>query len=814
LPKRSPKGDAISLPHRSTAPSPFRGEGWGEGLLNCIVPAKSLSVWLILLFLSSLVLAAEPTSNAVAIRSLLAPLAVYADTGTLAKAQAVLSNAVVKGKADAQSVVDLSACYKSHRLYDEGIAALRFMDAFCADNARGIRPWEEGRLRVLSGDFIGGLKLLEPRLTACGDTPSKDSDQLGVEVFRAGQLNHLLNDALIQEVSGLRENLAFAQRNADKGAAMAVKLIQSQGDQIFLLDTGSGLSAPDFIRKEIGGWPKELQDSFAGALETAAEKALGVLPEGDVRAFGEFWRCYRGTKAAARGALALADNLLDLGRPELAFQWYGALRQVVRGPRLDAKYAVAMARMAEPMSLTAFVETLSAEARSGMVEVGGRTLTLGEFIAGLPVKPPVSTVPPTSSEGLKLTPAWVVPVAPSNSLLFNASQFTTTRDRIDPVVVAPVAYGPDVFINTGVFAYRRDAATGSNLWTTAIQGKVVTDLSGHKDYPKWLPKFPLPVFGAQVRDGVVVCPYAEQVTSIRALEIMGVTALDLATGSIRWRTRDIPGVAGLHAASEPCIAGGIVCFLVQEGELSRAVGVEARTGTLLWNRLLVGVSDDPYGEAPPTALANPPTATLAHGGQVPRPLPAGRGVCFIPHKGWVFLLDPLTGSVEWMRRYTRTPLDGIRPSLCRPNPLLAAGGTIVVAPFDSTRIFALDAATGKTLWDKPAALEPYLCGVWQNRIVTFGRGLRLLDAGSGATVAAAPMNWAPSLAVGVVAGDRAWITDAQQTRLFDLRSLKEVDAIAYGGRLLPAAGLAISYVSNSVSAFRLGGAGPSAAGRK
>jgi outer membrane protein assembly factor BamB len=164
-----------------------------------------------------------------------------------------------------------------------------------------------------------------------------------------------------------------------------------------------------------------------------------------------------------------------------------------------------------------------------------------------------------------------------------------------------------------------------------------------------------------------------------------------------------------------------------------------------------------------------------------------------------------------MRRYTRTPLDGIRPSLCRPNPLLVAGGAIVVAPFDSTRIFALDAATGKTLWDKPAALEPYLCGVWQNRIVTFGRGLRLLDAGSGATtgatVPAAPMNWAPSMAIGVVAGDRAWITDAARTRLFDLRSLKEVDAIAYNGRLLPAAGLAISYVSNSVSAFRLGGAG-------
>jgi len=738
---------------------------------------------------------------------------VYADTGTVAKVGVVLSNAVVKGKVDTQSVVDLSAYYKKHRLYDEGIAALRFLDPYCADGARGSRQWEEGRLRMLSGDFTGGLELLEPLRKAYGDTPSKERDQMNIEVWRAGELNKFLNNMFIQDAVGLRENLAFAQQSADKGAAMVVKLIQSQGDQIFLLDTGSGLSAHDFIRKEIGTWPKELQTSFAQALETAAEKALGGLPEGDVRAFGEYWRRYRGTKAAARGALALADNLLDLGRPELACQWYGALRQVFRGPTLDAKYAVAMARMAEPMSLKAFAETLSAEARSGMVEVGGRKLPLGEFIAGLPVKPPPSAAPPPSPEGLKLTPAWTASVGSSNSLFFNASQFTTARDWITPVVVAPLAYGPDVIINTGISVRRYAADTGSNLWTTAILGAVVSDLSGHKDYPRSLPKYPLPVFGVQVGDGVVVCPNAEQMTTIRALVTTGLTALDPVTGAVRWRTRDIPELAPWHVASEPCIVGGIVCYLVQEGDqnISRAVGIEARTGVVLWNRVLVGATDDPYGETPPTEYAAVPGSVRAHGGQVPRPLPAGRGVCFVPHKGWVFLLDPLTGSVEWMRRYTRTPLDGIRPSLCRPNPLLAAGGAIVVAPFDSTRIFALDAATGKTLWDKPAALEPYLCGVWQNRIVTFGRGLRLLDAGSGATtgttVTAAPMNWAPSMAVGLVVGDRAWITDEARARLFDLPSLKEVDFLAHGGRLLPAAGLAISYVSNSVSAFRLGPAG-------
>jgi outer membrane protein assembly factor BamB len=158
-----------------------------------------------------------------------------------------------------------------------------------------------------------------------------------------------------------------------------------------------------------------------------------------------------------------------------------------------------------------------------------------------------------------------------------------------------------------------------------------------------------------------------------------------------------------------------------------------------------------------------------------------------------------------MQPYVRVLADAAAPR-GPMNPLLAAGGAIISAPYDSARIFALDAATGKPLWNEPAALEPFLGGLWKGRLVTFGRGLRLRDVRSGATLAAGPLAWKPSFPFGVINGDRFWLADETEARLYDLATLKETGAVAAGQRLLPAGGLALSCSPNIISAFRPGAA--------
>ncbi|MEI8352122.1 MAG: PQQ-binding-like beta-propeller repeat protein, partial [bacterium] len=283
------------------------------------------------------------------------------------------------------------------------------------------------------------------------------------------------------------------------------------------------------------------------------------------------------------------------------------------------------------------------------------------------------------------------------------------------------------------------------------------------------------------------------------LSSCGLTALDAQTGALRWRTRDIPELAGWHVASEPCVDRGIVTFLIQgvSGEtILGAVALEARTGTVLWNRILVMGTD---------LRGTDGRFAESYSSELPRPLPTARGVCFATHMGRTFLLDALTGAILWMQPYPRVLADAGAPK-GPMNPLLAVGGAIITAPYDSSRIFALDAATGKPLWDAPTALDFLLGGVWKGRLVTFGRGLRLRDAKSGATVAAEPLAWTLSAPVGFVNGDRFWLADETEARLYDLTTLKETGAVAAGQRLLPAGGLAVSSSPNVISAFRLGAA--------
>jgi outer membrane protein assembly factor BamB len=721
-----------------------------------------------------------PAAGAAPLDSLLVKAATYADSNALAQARGRL-DAIVSGKAPTPAAVaSLATFFSRLRLYDEGVAAMRGIAPFCTNDVLTAVRREEGRALILSGRLEEGLALLRAGQLA---------DELRNEITSAEAIQKVMAGLIVTDAVALRENLDACSRNATPGPAV-LKLLRSQGDQIFLRDDGSGVDATEFVRQAAATWPSAA--TIQAALEADAEKAAAALPEGDFRKFGNYWRVYQGARPARQAAETLADRLLDDGRPDVAMAWYGRLLPFDGSARLIAKYAYARSLTSAPGSLGEWMKSLSATVRETMVN-GNKALPLGAFVAGLPVKPPEPAVPPFP-DGLKLAPGWKAPVLPSEGLRINRSEWFANRTAFARPISLPAVSGEAVFVNTGLSVRRYAADSGSNVWSVGFMPVVVNDREQFG--ATYVPFFPLPVFGAAVQDDLVVCRHAERITNAELLSSCGLTALDARTGALRWRTRDIPELAGWHVASEPCVDRGIVTFLIQgvSGEtILGAVALEARTGTVLWNRILVMGTD---------LRGTDGRFAESYSSELPRPLSTARGVCFATHMGRTFLLDALTGAVLWMQPYPRVLADAGAPK-GPMNPLLAVGGAIISAPYDSARIFALDAATGKPLWDEPTALDFLLGGVWKGRLVTFGRGLRLRDAKSGATVAAEPLAWKPSLPVGFVNGDRFWLADETEARLYDLTTLKETGAVAAGQRLLPAGGLAMSCSPNIISAFRL-----------
>jgi outer membrane protein assembly factor BamB len=226
----------------------------------------------------------------------------------------------------------------------------------------------------------------------------------------------------------------------------------------------------------------------------------------------------------------------------------------------------------------------------------------------------------------------------------------------------------------------------------------------------------------------------------------------------------------------------------------RAVALDARTGRVVWSRILTMGPDISIDISyNPEALAF----------ELPVPLAAERGVLFATHMGQLFFLDPLSGAVEWMRRYPRAPDDGAIAGT-PVSPALLAGATIVVAPRDSCRIYALEAATGRLVWEQPAGRDPFLCGVWRDRVVAAGRGVRLLDRATGAPAGQMKLSGPMASVLGSVAGDRLWLSGANALCRFDLAAMKEMDIVPVSDRLLPIGRHAVGCEPERVAAYLAG----------
>jgi hypothetical protein len=476
-------------------------------------------------------LAAGKNAQTNDIAAALARVVPLADGGEFWKATALIQQVLGSQQAPREELAAAVKFYGDCRLYAEGAVALRLQAAFSSTNDLVLVRREEARFLHRSGDVDAALRVLESLASGAGPGLSeRERAEVQTELDRSRSVQKLVEAVIIPEPVGLDDTLGAIRQRAEAGdpgpaGPALVKLIKAQREQVARLKDGMGMEAADYTRQEVAAWPSAPREAFEVAWEQESARSSGKLPECDLRMLGEFWLLYHGTKAAATGVERAADRLLDEGRPDLASRLYGRLRQAAPNPLLDSKYALAT-------GLAARVQAAS-----------------------------------TSHDSAAAARNWASAASPVERLYVNsAREGPYYRGLVTDVIPVPAAAGDALYVNKGRCLRRYETATGSHVWTTPFAPAIVDEIGGGRlggggHWPT--PKMPPPVFGVLVQDDLVICRHAGLATTAGFLAWSGLTAVDAASGAVRWRTRDNPEFKGLHVASEPRVSGGILYVLTR-----------------------------------------------------------------------------------------------------------------------------------------------------------------------------------------------------------------------------------------------------------
>ncbi len=114
----------------------------------------------------------------------------------------------------------------------------------------------------------------------------------------------------------------------------------------------------------------------------------------------------------------------------------------------------------------------------------------------------------------------------------------------------------------------------------------------------------------------------------------------------------------------------------------------------------------------------------------------GQTVYYQTNMGAVAALDAETGAVKWLATYpTRErdmPMIGQRETHRDLNPAIVHDGLVIVAPDDSTPIFAFDAASGRLAWKTDALPRVvHLLGVAKGHLIATGDRVYSIDVKTG-----------------------------------------------------------------------------------
>jgi outer membrane protein assembly factor BamB len=270
--------------------------------------------------------------------------------------------------------------------------------------------------------------------------------------------------------------------------------------------------------------------------------------------------------------------------------------------------------------------------------------------------------------------------------------------------------------------------------------------------------------------------------------------LDLAAeGRLIWKAAPEEGWA---FEGSPVVDGGNVYAAMRRSDIrpqAHVACLDAQTGRQRWRRFVCGA------ETPERGILFACSHNLL--------TLEGETLFLNTNLGAVAALSAEDGSIRWVSLYPRA-LQGNAASPAAHwrravNPCVADRGTLYVAPADSPRIFAFDAATGQMLWQTGEQLGDvlHLLGIAGDHLVACGEKLYWIDVKPGQQGRVKHV-WPggddkPGYGRGILAGDQVlwpareniYVFDArtaQPRKVFDLRpqGLTGGNLLVVGGRLL------------------------------
>ena len=285
--------------------------------------------------------------------------------------------------------------------------------------------------------------------------------------------------------------------------------------------------------------------------------------------------------------------------------------------------------------------------------------------------------------------------------------------------------------------------------------------------------------------------------------------LDLeAEGRLAWKTR--PERDGWAFEGSPVTDGTNVYVALRRSDIRPQAHVacyDAETGRRRWRRFICAA------ETPARGMLAESTHNLL--------TLKNETLYYNTNLGAVAALSVDDGRVQWVSLYPRAR----RGDLLRPearagrdlNPCLFYRGTLLVAPSDSRRIFALDATTGQILWQTGSEVEDvvHLLGVSDEQLIASGGRLYWIGLDRRHQGRVRHM-WprAGRLSAygrGVLAGDRVYWPSRDKLHVFDRTTAAPTKVIelgpkhAAGGNLLIAAGHLLIATDRELIAFARAG---------
>ncbi len=416
--------------------------------------------------------------------------------------------------------------------------------------------------------------------------------------------------------------------------------------------------------------------------------------------------------------------------------------------------------------------------------------------------------------------AWPVPEPSSDWPTFAGSTLrnTTTRKMIDTGPVAwrialggsdieakpgaalgfhPVLVGGMVLVNNLREIMAVDAADGKPVWKGSkpvIYRPEFEGAAGMLSVPSGA--LGTPQYTMTVSDGKLYARMGSPVTGLpvqpmRSVRPGHLVCLDLASqGWLMWKIMPEKGWA---FEGSPVVEGRNVYIAMRRNDVRPQAYVacfDAQTGRRRWRRFICGA------ETPARGLTHQITHNLLS--------LAAETLYFNTNLGAIAALSARDGAVKWVSLYPRA----LTGDLAKPaphwrrqlNPCLVDHGTLLVAPADSPRIFAFDAATGQMLWQTDTKVQDvqHLLGTTDEHLIAAGSKLYWI-ALDGAQRGRIKHVWPdgpekPGYGRGILAADNVLWPTRERIYVFDQKTARPkrvIDLVPYGvtgGNLLVASG--------------------------